>query len=68
MCVNITENSKRLCLILLCHFEMETCFLKGHFSGNCSEDGKFVEAIMKQTKMKTDTKPGLSLFLSLGVY
>jgi len=39
--------------------------IKRYFYGNWSENGKFVEAIMKQTKMKTTIKPGLSLFLCL---
>lgn len=65
---HIYREFKSLCLMTWYSFEEELCFLKGYFSDNWSEDGKFVEAIMKQTKTKTTTKPGLSLVVFLWLY
>lgn len=62
---HIYREFKSLCLIVL---RKKHVILQDIFSDSWSEDGKFVEAIMKQTKMQTTTKLGLSLVVFLWLY
>lgn len=62
LCAHIYLEFKSLCLITWYSFEEEICFLKGYFSDNWSEEWKFVEAIMKQTKLQSNLDSALLFF------